>query len=135
MAPCWLKFYQFLVLYIEKNTFLKFFYYVPDFVRFQNRVILDLYGVPFHAMVVVGSEHDFSINSTSAYCAQLSWMNPQKKDISNFTISLVLYYAKHQKKLNRRCRISWWFIQESDSFMYTMYLYVEIPIIFFLIES
>ena len=68
MAPWWLKFYQFLVLYIEKNTFLKFFYYVPDFVRFQNRVILDLYGVPFHAMVVVGSEHDFSIKSASAYC-------------------------------------------------------------------
>ena len=41
---------------------------MPDFVRFQTRVILDLYGVPFHAMVVVGSEHDFSIKSASAYC-------------------------------------------------------------------
>ena len=84
MAPWWLKFYQFLVLYIEKNTFLKFFYYVPDFVRFQTRVILDLYGVPFHAMVVVGSEHDFSIKSASAYCVVLILEN----------INLVWFFLK-----------------------------------------
>ena len=65
MAPWWLKFYQFLVLYIEKNTFLKFFYNVPDFVRFQTRVILDLYGVPFHPMEMVGSEHDFQLQGVS----------------------------------------------------------------------
>ena len=82
MAPWWLKFYQFLVLYIEKNTFLKFFYYVPDFVGFQTRVILDLYGVPFHPMVVVGSEHDFSIKSDSAYCVRI------------FIKASVLFYIK-----------------------------------------
>ena len=42
MVPWWFIFYQFLVLYIEKNPFLKFFYYVPEFLGFQTRVILDL---------------------------------------------------------------------------------------------
>ena len=88
MVPWWFIFYQFLVLYIEKNTFLEFFYYVPDFVRFQTRVILDLYGVPFHAMVVVGSEHDFSIKSASAYCVEAwaaSMLTLKKHNDLNFS--------------------------------------------------
>ena len=35
----------------SKNFEKKYTYNVPDFVRFQNRVILDFYGKSFHAMV------------------------------------------------------------------------------------
>ena len=40
----------------------------PEFLGFQTRVILDLWGVPFHAMVVFGLVPDFLIKSTSASC-------------------------------------------------------------------
>ena len=31
-------------------------------------VILNLYGIPFHAVVVLGPEHDFLFKSTLTYC-------------------------------------------------------------------
>ena len=43
----------------------------PEFLGFQTRVILDLWGVPFHAMVVFGLVPDLLIKSTSGYCEQL----------------------------------------------------------------
>ena len=34
-------------------------------------VILNLYGIPFHAVVVFRPEHDFLFKSASSYCAEL----------------------------------------------------------------
>ena len=34
-------------------------------------VILNLYRIPFHAVVVLGSEHDFLFKSTSTHCDNL----------------------------------------------------------------
>ena len=44
---------RYVCLKLETRKFLKkkYTYNVPDFVRFQNRVILDFYGKSFHAMV------------------------------------------------------------------------------------
>ena len=33
-------------------------------------VILNLYGIPFHAVVVFRTEHDFLFKSASSYCVQ-----------------------------------------------------------------
>ena len=42
---------------------------MSDFLGFWFMVILNLYGVPFHAVVVLGPEHDFLFKSTSTHCA------------------------------------------------------------------
>ena len=55
-------------VHIDQNRFLKNYSYVPEFVGFQTRVILDLWGVPQHAMMVLGLEHNFSFKSSWAYC-------------------------------------------------------------------
>ena len=44
------------------------FEYMPDFLGFQYRVILDLYRIFFHAVVVFGPEHEFLFKSASTYC-------------------------------------------------------------------
>ena len=46
-------------------------------------MILDLWGVPHHAMVVVFPEHNFSIDSGSAYCGT----QPRKLFINTFSDS------------------------------------------------
>ena len=33
-------------------------------------VILNLYGIPYHAVVVFRTEHDFLFKSASSYCVQ-----------------------------------------------------------------
>ena len=68
MACYWLKFYQFLVLYIEKKAFLEFLCYGTQQVGFQGRVILDLWGMVFHAMDAFCLEVDFLLDSISACC-------------------------------------------------------------------
>ena len=42
--------------------------YMPDFVGFQYKVILDLYRILFRAVVIFGPEHDFLFKSASTYC-------------------------------------------------------------------
>ena len=39
-----------------------------DFLGFQFMVILNLYGIPFHAVVVFRPEHNFLFKSASSYC-------------------------------------------------------------------
>ena len=45
--------------------------YGPEQVGFQTRVILDLWGMVFHAMVAFGLELDFLLDSISTYCEEL----------------------------------------------------------------
>ena len=47
-------------------------YEMWDFLGFQFMVILNLYGIPFHAVVVFRSEHDILFKSASTYCV-LMW--------------------------------------------------------------
>ena len=58
-----------LVLHIEKKAFLEILCYGPKEVGFQTRVILDLLGMAFHAMVAFGLGCDFLLKSISTYCA------------------------------------------------------------------
>ena len=50
---------------------------MPDFLGFQNMMILNLHGILFHAVVVFGSEHDLLLKSASTYCGlgSLEFMN------------------------------------------------------------
>ena len=68
MAPLWLTFYQFLVLYIEKSPFLEILCYGSEEVGFQTRVILDLWVMVFHAMVAFGLGLDFLLKSIWPCC-------------------------------------------------------------------
>ena len=68
MAPFWFRFYQFLVLYIEKISFLKILCYGPEVVGFQTKVILDLWGMTFHAVVIIALVLALLLESISAYC-------------------------------------------------------------------
>ena len=43
---------------------------MPNFIGFQYRGILDLYGILFHAVVVFGPEHYFLLKSAETYCKQ-----------------------------------------------------------------
>ena len=49
--------------------------YTTDFLGFLFRVILNLYGITFHPVVVLGPEHDFLFKSASTYC---EWLNPRE---------------------------------------------------------
>ena len=49
--------------------------YMFDFLGFWIMVILNLYGIPFHAVVVLGPEHDFLFKSTSTYCGTVCIIN------------------------------------------------------------
>ena len=44
---------------------------MPDFLEFQNMMILNLLGILFHAVVVFRPEHDFLFKSVSTYCVKL----------------------------------------------------------------
>ena len=68
MAHYWFRFYQFLVLYVEKISFLKILCYGPEVVGFQTGVILDLWGMTFHAAVVIALVLALLLESISAYC-------------------------------------------------------------------
>ena len=68
MAPWRFIFYQFLVLYIEKISFLKILCYGTYVVGFQTMVIMDLWGMAFHAMVVIGLIPALLFISTWACC-------------------------------------------------------------------
>ena len=48
-----MKFCQFLVLHFEKKAFLKILCYGTYVVGFQTRVIIDLLGMAFHAVIVI----------------------------------------------------------------------------------
>ena len=41
---------------------------MPEFLGFQFRTILTLYGILFHAVVVLGPDHNFLLKSDSTYC-------------------------------------------------------------------
>ena len=43
---------------------------MSDFLGYLFMVILNLYGIPFHAVVVVSPEHDFLFKSDSTYCGR-----------------------------------------------------------------
>ena len=47
---------------------LKQYYEMHDFLGFQFMVILNLYGISFHAVMVFRSEHDFVFKSASTHC-------------------------------------------------------------------
>ena len=71
MAPLWFRFYLFLVLYIEKISFLKILCYGPEVVGFQTKVILDLWGMTFHAGIVVALEVRLLLDFIWACCGGL----------------------------------------------------------------
>ena len=54
--------------YLVEKTSFENSQYMSDFLGFWFMVILNLYGIPFHAVVVLGPEHDFLLQSTSTYC-------------------------------------------------------------------
>ena len=68
MAPWRFIFYQFLVLYIEKISFLKILCYGTYVVGFQTMVIMDLWGMAFHAVVVIALVLALLFISIWAYC-------------------------------------------------------------------
>ena len=55
-------------MYIEKKAFFEILCYGPEEVGFQTRVILDLWGMVFHAMVVFGLEVILLLESIWACC-------------------------------------------------------------------
>ena len=55
---------------------IKKYYEMRDFLGFQFRFILNLYGIPFHAVVVFRPEQDFLFKSFSTYCEQQEEFNP-----------------------------------------------------------
>ena len=65
---------------MEKNRFLKILCYGTYVVGFQTMVIMDLWGMAFHAMVVIGLIPALLFISTWACCAeeikflQVSWL-------------------------------------------------------------
>ena len=64
-------FCQFLLLFVEKISFLKILCYGTYVVGFQTRVILDLWGMTFHAMVVIALILALLLESISAYCGNI----------------------------------------------------------------
>ena len=46
---------------------------MPDFLGFQLWFILNLHGIPFHAVVVFEPEQDFLFKSASTYCGR-TWL-------------------------------------------------------------
>ena len=68
MAHYRFRFYQFFVLYVEKISFLKILFYGPEVVGFQTKVILDLWGMTFHAAVVIALVLALLLELISAYC-------------------------------------------------------------------
>ena len=67
MAPWRFIFYQFLVLYIEKISFLKILCYGTYVVGFQTMVIMDLWGMAFHAVVAIALILSLLFISISTY--------------------------------------------------------------------
>ena len=90
MAPFWFRFYQFLVLYIEKISFLKILCYGPEVVGFQTKVILDLWGMTFHAAVIIALVLALLLESISAYCE--NFMFSRKKSIHIIVVKKITSY-------------------------------------------
>ena len=62
---------------MEKNRFLKILCYGTYVVGFQTMVIMDLWGMAFHAMVVIGLIPALLFISTWACCEHLLATYPQ----------------------------------------------------------
>ena len=52
--------------------------YMPDFLGFQNMMILNLHGILFHVVVVFEPEHDLLFKPVSTYCAVVDSTSFQK---------------------------------------------------------
>ena len=61
-------FCQFLLLYVEKISFLKILCYGTYVVGFETMVIMDLWGMAHHALVVIALFLLLLLESISSYC-------------------------------------------------------------------
>ena len=72
--------------------------YMTNFLGFWFRVILNLYGMTFYPVVVLGLEHDFLFKSAATYCAvsifqtlsNIGWEN-KNSNIHNFLPDLKIF--------------------------------------------
>ena len=54
-----------------KNCFLNFHKYMPEQLGFETMLIIDPWGMAFHAVGVIGLTFDFLFKMVSSYCGNI----------------------------------------------------------------